>query len=86
MEYIMNLAMNFTSISVLVLILLNFGQYHYNIRRSKGRNNQLFITMIVTNMGLLLLDSVTWILNGIDTPGARFWHGLTWPPTTPCRA
>lgn len=77
MEYIMNLAMNFTSISVLVLILLNFGQYHYNIRRSKGRNNQLFITMIVTNMGLLLLDSVTWILNGIDTPGARFWHGLT---------
>lgn len=77
MSYIMNLIMNATSISVLVLILLNFGQYHYNIRRNKGRNNQLFISMILTNMGLLLLDSVTWLLNGVPSPGARLAHQLT---------
>lgn len=77
MSYIMNLVMNFTSISVLVLILLNFGQYHYNIRRAKGRNNQLFISMIVTNMALLLMDSITWILNGTQFPGARLMHQLS---------
>lgn len=77
MSYIMNLVMNFTSISVLVLILLNFGQYHYNIRRAKGRNNQLFISMIVTNIALLLMDSITWILNGTQFPGARLMHQLS---------
>lgn len=77
MSYIMNLVMNFTSISVLVLILLNFGQYHYNIRRAKGRNNQLFISMIVTNMALLLMDSITWILNGTQFQGARLLHQLS---------
>lgn len=77
MSYIMNLVMNFTSISVLVLILLNFGQYHYNIRRAKGRNNQLFIGMIVTNMALLLLDSITWLLNGTQFPGAKLMHQLS---------
>jgi len=76
MSYIMNLVMNATSVSVLVLILLNFGQYHYNIRRTKGRNNQLFISMILTNIGLLTLDSVTWVLNGVDFSGARLMHQL----------
>ena len=77
MSYIMNLVMNATSIAVLVLILFNFGQYHYNIRRTKGRNNQLFISMILTNISLLALDSLTWILNGLTFPGARFLHGLS---------
>ena len=77
MDYIMNLIMNCTSISVLTLILFNFGQYHYNIRRAKGRNNQLFISMISTNIALLLLDSVTWLLNGAEFPGARLLHQIT---------
>lgn len=76
MPYIMNLAINITSISVLVLILFNFGQYHFNIRRNKGRNNVLFIYMIITNMALLLLDSLTWILNGVVFPGSRILHGI----------
>ena len=77
MSYIMNLVMNATSISVLVLILFNFGQYHYNIRRAKGRNNRLFISMITTNIALLLLDSLTWVLDGTQFPGARLLHQLT---------
>lgn len=77
MSYIMNLVMNATSISVLVLILFNFGQYHYNIRRAKGRNNRLFISMIITNIALLLLDSLTWVLDGTQFPGARLLHQIT---------
>ena len=76
MPYIMNLAINITSISVLVLILFNFGQYHFNIRRNKGRNNVLFIHMIITNMALLLLDSLTWILNGGATELRAFRSSL----------
>lgn len=76
MPYIMNLAINITSISVLVLILFNFGQYHFNIRRNKGRNNVLFVHMIITNMGLLLFDSLTWIINGVVFPGSRILHGV----------
>lgn len=76
MPPVMNLLMNATSLTVLVLILFNFGQYHFNIRRNKGRNNVLFIHMIVTNMLLLLLDSCTWLLDGVVFPGSRIMHGI----------
>ena len=71
----MNVAIDFISIIILVLMLVNFGsRYAHRRLETSGR---LFTAMLLVNLLLLLTDMFSWIFNGPVSEGARLGNILS---------